>query len=154
MKTTPKSRSPKSGEAFYIAQAVKMCPYPCNVAEGTIDVPQDELSNIDLGTLHLQSLGFRIQSCIPGSVQKREVFDPQVRLTPRVLERARFEFLIEDAFTVGSSGEILRITHIERGKIHLAYDPPIDARLRQKTPLLVSEEQLRRVLTNESWKRI
>lgn len=142
------------GEAFYIAQAVKMCPYPVNVPEGTIDVPQDELQSLDLGTLHLQSLGFKIQSCIPGSIQKREIFDPQIRLTAKVVERARSEFLNDDSFSIGSSGEILRITHIERGKIHLAYDPPLDTWLRQKSPLLISEVQLKSALEREIWKRI
>lgn len=149
-----KKKPARGGEAFYIQQCVKMCPYPVNIIEGTIDVPQNELEDLDLGTLHLQSLGFRIQSCIPGTVEKREAFDPKIRLTPRVVERARSEFLNGDSFSVGSSGEVLRITHIERGKIHLAYDAPKDVRLRQKAPLLVSEEQLKHALGREIWKRI
>lgn len=150
MKTTPKSK----GEAFYLQQLVKMCPYPVRIADGEIDIPQDELETIDLAVAHLLSLGFRIQSCIPGSVTKSQVFDPALLLTTRVVERARNEFLVGDVFTVITSGETLTVTHIERGKIHLAYSAPVDVRLRQKAPLLVSEEQLKRVLMQETWRRV
>jgi hypothetical protein len=143
-----------NGEAFYIQQACKMCPYPVRISEGIIDIPQDELETDNLAVAHLISLGFRVQCCIPGTVTKQEVFNPNVVLTQRVVERASNEFLIVDVFTVASSRETLTVTHIERGKIHLAYSPPADARLRQKAPLLVSEEQLKRVLNNETWKRL
>jgi hypothetical protein len=144
-------------DAFYIQQACKMCPYPTSIKEGLIYVPITELeaAHQSLEVAHLKTLGFLIQSEIPdGTPPITGVFNPQIRLTPRAIERARNEFLVGDVFTVTSSGETLTVTHIERGKIHLAYSPPADARLRQKAPLLVSEEQLKRVLNNETWKRL
>lgn len=151
---TKRTKSVGSTDRAYFEKASLMCPYPVNIAEGTIDIPQDELETNDLVVAHLVSLGFKVQSCIPGSVTKKTPFNPSLILTPRVVERARSEFLVGDAFKVTSSAEVLTITHIERGKIHLAYGAPEHPLGRQKPPLLVSEDQLKKVLDRELWKRL
>lgn len=139
-------------DSFYIQQACKMCPYPTSIKEGLIYVPKAglEVAEQDLTVRHLKGLGFLIQSKIPDGLQPVVgVFNPDIRLTA-----SRNEFLIGDTFTVVSSAETLTIRHIKRGKIHLAYSAPIDTRLGQKIPLLVSEEQLKQVLKNKTWKRL
>lgn len=135
-------------QLFYIQQTVKMCPYPCDISQGTIDVPQDELETDNLAVAHLLSMGFKIQSCIPGSVTKREVFNPQISLTPLVVERAKNEFMIGDTFKIKSSECELVITRIEKGKVHLHY-----TNRPKKHDLLISEEQLKKSLSWQNWER-
>jgi len=59
--------------------AMKFCVYPTNEVDKTIDIPQDELEtgSDELSVRYLISTyGFKIQSVIPGSVKKKEHFNP------------------------------------------------------------------------------
>lgn len=62
-----------------LANAIKFCVYPASIEDKTIDIPQDELESgsDELSVRYLMSTyGFKIQSVIPGSVKKKEHFDP------------------------------------------------------------------------------
>lgn len=150
---TKRTKLVGSTDRAYFEKAAKMCPYPVDIPEGLIYIPQNELETDDLTVAHLTQLGFKVQSCIPGTIEKKEPFNPSLTLTPRMIERSKSEFLVGDAFAVVSSDEVLRITHMERGKIHFAYDPPSHPLGRQKPPLIVSAEQLQLVLKREQWKK-
>jgi hypothetical protein len=92
-------------QLFYIEQAVKLCPYHCDIKEGLIYV--DSTSEVeakeDLTVQHLLTLGFLIQLGIPGGSPVKKVFNPEIRLTEKVVERAKNEFMTGDGFRIKSS---------------------------------------------------
>lgn len=72
-----------------LLNAIKFCIYPASITDKTIDVPQDELESgsDDLSVRYLISnYGFKIQSVIPGSVIKKEHFNPVMRTSNIVKE--------------------------------------------------------------------
>lgn len=133
----------------YLEKAAKMCPYPVNIPERYISVPQDELVQAadSLAVSHLvNSHGFHIQSCIPGSIERVQVFNPTIHMQSRAKQRSEFE--TGDCFRVKSTACELSIVRVEK-KIQLAYTNRTG-----KHDLIVSEEQLKKALSFETWERI
>lgn len=71
-----------SKEKEALLNAIKFCVYTASIEDKTIDIPQDELEEgeQDLSVRFLmKEYGFKIQSVIPGSVKKKEHFNPEMK---------------------------------------------------------------------------
>lgn len=85
---TKQKRKKENNEA--LLNAIKFCVYPASIEDKTIDIPQDELETgrDELSVRYLISTyGFKIQSVIPGSVTKKEHFNPVMSSTKTAIPR-------------------------------------------------------------------
>lgn len=141
--TSKKSPNSERKNSDYLGKLAKMCEWKTDIKEKLIYVPEKELdaANDDLICDHLRSFGFHIQSCI--EAEKNNVFSPT--LTQKVKQRSVFE--VYDKFKVTSTECELIIVRIEK-KIQLQYLN------RKKHDILVSEEQLKKALSFDLWKRL
>lgn len=130
----------------YWELAAKQIPYPVNIPERYISVPEPELQQAqeNLMVQHFLHGGFHVQSCI--AAPKTEVFNPDIRLRTKTRDRSEFE--IDDMFEIVSDGAKLQIRSLEKSRIILAYTN------RPKPNIITNIEQLRRVLNFKVWKRL
>lgn len=146
----------KKPSVDYLEQAAKLCIYPVDIPGKFISIPQDELHTDDLMVSHLvNQYGFKIQSAIPGTITKKEIFNPAIdKDKPLFKDWTVKEPEVETKYKLGDQFEIVstscqtKITHIEKGKIHFIYTN------RTKPPLLAGEQQLDRVLKMGLWVKI
>ena len=131
----------------YLELAAKQIPYPVNIPEKYLSVPEPELQQAkeNLMVQHFLNAGFHIQSCI-GDVPRTQVFDPSIRIRTKTKDRNEFE--VDDMFEIVSDGAKLQIRNIQKERITLAYFN------RPKPPITTNVEQLRKVLNFKVWKRL
>ena len=84
-----------------ILNAIKFCIYPCSQEDKVVLIPENELENgrEELSVRYLISnYGFKIQSVIPGSVEKKEHFEPLLKDKRKVIEKGLRYRRIENGF--------------------------------------------------------
>lgn len=139
----------KSVGKSYLENCAKMCEYPVDLKNRFISIPQDELelTKDNLMVQHLvKQHGFFIQSTIPGSIEKTKVFDPEIRLMQKPIQKS--EFSQGDEFEIQSTGCKLKISSREKDRITMNYTN------RAKPDIVTNIDQLRMVLNRGAWKRI
>lgn len=131
----------------YWENAAKQIRWNVDLKERHVSVPESELEEAqqNLMVQHFLNNGFHIQSCI-GSVPRKSVFDPEIRL--RTKTRDRSEFQIDDMFEIISDGAKLQIRSFDKARIVLAYAN------RPKPDITTNIERLRKVLNFKVWKRL
>lgn len=139
----------------YFTHAAKQFRWPIDHDEKSILVPENELDEAgrNLMVEHFRNRGWHIQSVIPGSIEYTRPYEKPVFKTafkPDAVEVTESpkesQYRIHDKFKIASSECELKITHIERGKIHFEY-----TNRPGKPPLLTSEENLNRALKMGYW---
>lgn len=141
----------------YWDNAAKQFVWPIDHKEKHILVPQQELEQAEdhLMVMHFRANGWHIQSVI-GEVDKKKVFTteglksdkPIFKPIKKEAEQIESVFKPGDRFKITSTECELRISFIERGKIHLEYTN------RDKHNIITSEENLNRSLSMQTWVRI
>lgn len=82
-----------------LVNACKFCVYPTNQEDKTILIPEDELETDDLSVRFLISnYGFKIQSVIPGTVEKKNHFDPVLSEKKDIIQKGLRYKKIENGF--------------------------------------------------------
>lgn len=83
-----------------LLNAIKFCVYPCNLEDKVILVPQDELETDDLSVRYLISTySFKIQSVIPGTIEKKQHFEPNLKEVREVIVKGLKYKKLENGFT-------------------------------------------------------
>lgn len=141
----------------YWENAAKQFIWPIDFTDLQILVPEKdlELAAGNLMVTHFRAAGWHIQSAIVEYTKPfvaptsngAPIFKPiPGKVTPG---NTASEFTIGQQVKVISSECELEVTHLEKGKVHLAY-----TNRPRKPPLLVSEEQLKKALSFGTWVRI
>lgn len=143
MKTTPKSD--------YFLLAAKQVPWPVDLKEKSILVPESELLQAEdnLMVSHLRRHGFFIQSTIE-NVEKTKIFSVDLR---KVVTRVKRDetYRIGDRFLIKSTSTVVEVVQVQP-KVRLAYRnlPPKIS----KPDLLTSVEQLKKYISLGYWEQI
>lgn len=139
-------------EELYLQKAAAQIPYPVDIYNKTIDVPDNEVDQA-LEHLMIQQLcgarfRFAIQRCIPDEVVKKEVYDPKLREVVKPVEVVEEAFVkIGDQFLVNNQ-VTLEVRRIEGDVVYtkalnqMASESPIG--------ILVLKEMVKR----KTWERL
>jgi len=85
-----------------LINSCKFCVYPTNIDDKTVLIPENELEtgSEELSVRHLISTyGFKIQSAIPGTIEKKTHFDPILTDKKEVVYKGLRYKKIENGFT-------------------------------------------------------
>lgn len=138
----------------YWINAAKQFIWPIDFNDLQILVPEKdlELANDNLMVSHFRAHGWHVQSSIISEytdVYKKPEFGTKFPVIVKPGEEPKKTlYNIGDKFRVKSTECELKITHLEKGKVHLKYLN------RTKHDIISSEENLSAVLRREQWEII